>query len=299
MLRRPQRLNQSRVCRFPSRPVLIKAQVLLDRAGFSSGVIDGRAGTNFINALRAFQQQNGLPERDDLDPATWAKLVATSEDPILTEYVVTPEDVRGPFVPEIPFSFEKKAELKRLAYTGPSELLAERFHMDEDLLDGLNPEAAVDRPGTSIVVANVNKIVPRVEVTRVVVEKAQRSVRAYDRDGKLVGFYPASIGSDEKPAPSGTLRITRVVREPVYFYNPKFRFPGVQAQRRLKIAPGPNNPVGSVWMNLNERSYGIHGTAEPAKIGRTYSHGCVRLTNWDARALAAMVKKGTVVEFVD
>jgi len=282
-----------------SRPVLIRAQVLLDRAGFSPGVIDGRAGGNFVNALHAFQQQNGLKDSGELDPPTWSKLLETSAEPALGDYVISDDDAKGPFVKEIPDSLEKKAELKRLAYTGPEELLAEKFHMDEDLLEQLNPGKALDRTGTSIVVANVKQAPPKIQVQRVVVEKNERSVRAFDRDGKLVGFYPASIGSEEKPAPTGTFKITRVVRDPVYIYNPKFQFRGVRAHQKLKIAPGPNNPVGSVWMNLNERSYGLHGTAEPAKVGKTYSHGCVRMTNWDAKKLAAMVKKGTKVEFVD
>jgi lipoprotein-anchoring transpeptidase ErfK/SrfK len=170
----------------------------------------------------------------------------------------------------------------------------------EDLLEQLNPGKALDRAGTSIVVANVKQAPPqKAQVLRVVVEKASRTVRAFDRNGKLVGFYPASIGNDEKPAPTGKLKITRVVRDPAYFYNPKFQFRGVHAQQKLKIAPGPNRPVGSVWINLNEKTYGIHGTAEPAKVGKTYSHGCVRMTNWDASKLATMVKKGTTVEFVD
>ena len=282
-----------------SRPVLIRAQVLLDRAGFSPGVIDGRVGSNFVNALRAFQQQNGLKDSGELDPPTWSKLLETSAEPALGDYVISDDDAKGPFVEDIPDSFEKKAELKRLAYTGPEELVAEKFHMDEDLVEQLNPGKALDRPGTSIVVANVQRAPPKIQVQRVVVEKNARSVRAFDREGKLVGFYPASIGSEEKPAPTGTFKITRVVRDPVYFYNPKFQFRGVRAQQKLKIAPGPNNPVGSVWMNLNERSYGLHGTAEPAKVGKTYSHGCVRMTNWDAQKLATMVKKGTKVEFVD
>src|SRR5262245_2131895 len=282
-----------------SRPVLIRAQVLLDRAGFSPGVIDGRAGGNFVNALRAFQQQNRMKESGELDPPTWSKLVETSADPALSDYVITDDDAKGPFVEEIPDGFEKKAELKRLAYTGPEQLQAEKVHMDEDLLEQLNTGKALDRPGTSIVVANVTQTPPKIQVQRVVVEKNQRSVRAFDREGKQVGFYPASIGSEEKPAPTGTFKITRVVRDPVYFYNPKFQFRGVRAKQKLKIAPGPNNPVGSVWMNLNERSYGLHGTAEPAKVGKTYSHGCVRMTNWDAQKLATMVKKGTKVEFVD
>jgi len=281
-----------------TRAVVIKAEVLLDRAGFSPGVIDGRAGPNFAKALRAFQRQNALSDSGDLDAPTWAKLVETSTDPVVRHYVVSAEDVRGPFVGEIPDSFEQQAALKELAYTGPAELLAEKFHMDEDLLSDLNPGKPIDRAGTRIVVANVHRVPPKAEAEKVVVDKVERSVRAFDRDGKLVGFFPASLGSDEKPAPSGTLKITRVVHEPVYYYDPKFRFAGVNAHRKLKIAPGPNNPVGTVWMNLNARSYGIHGTGEPIKVGRTYSHGCVRLTNWDASTLASMVKKGTLVEFV-
>jgi lipoprotein-anchoring transpeptidase ErfK/SrfK len=280
-----------------SRAVLIKEQVLLDRAGFSSGVIDGRASGNFANALRAFQEQNGLETTGEPDEPTWSKLGATSAEPVLINYVITRDEASGPFAAEIPDSMEKMVGLKRLAYTGPVELLAEKFHMDEDLLEQLNPGRPFDLPGTVIVVANVNRTPPKAEVTRLEVNKGQRFVRAFDRDGKLVGFYPASIGSDEKPAPTGTLKITRVVRYPVYYYSPRFNFAGVKAEKRLKIAPGPNNPVGSVWMNLNARTYGIHGTAEPEKIGKTSSHGCVRLTNWDARALAAMVKKGTTVAF--
>jgi lipoprotein-anchoring transpeptidase ErfK/SrfK len=281
-----------------SRAVVIKAAVLLDRAGFSPGAIDGRTSPNFVNALRAFQQHNGLAESGQLDGTTWSRLVESSGEPAMTQYMVTAEDVRGPFT-DIPDTYERQAALKQLAFTGPAELLAERFHMDEDLLGDLNDGKPIDRAGVSIVVANVRRAPLKVEVERLVVDKLERSVRAFDRDGKLVGFFPASLGSDDRPAPSGTLKITRVVRDPVYYYDPKFQFPGVNARQKLKIAPGPNNPVGTVWMNLNERTYGIHGTAEPVKIGRTYSHGCVRLTNWDARALAAMVRKGTVVAFVD
>jgi lipoprotein-anchoring transpeptidase ErfK/SrfK len=281
-----------------TRAALITAQVLLDRAGFSPGPIDGRQGGNLVNALRAFQQQNGLGDSGELDPPTWAKLTASSAEPVMTEYIVSAEDVRGPFVPEIPDDFEQQAALKQLAYTGPAELLAEKFHMDEGLLVELNAGKAMDRAGTRILVAHVKRKPPKVHAVRLVVDKARRFVRAFDGKGRPVGFFPASIGRNEK-APTGTLKITRVVQDPVYYYDPKFQFPGVSARQRLKIAPGPNNPVGSVWMNLNERTYGIHGTAEPGKIGKTYSHGCVRLTNWDAKTVAAMVKKGTTVEFVE
>jgi lipoprotein-anchoring transpeptidase ErfK/SrfK len=281
-----------------SRESLIKAQVLLDRAGFSLGVIDGRRGGNFTNALRAFQEQNELRPTGELDRETFVALGEVSPEPPLMDYVITADDVRGPFVEQIPDDYEQKAALKRLGYTGPLELLAERFHMDEGLLQALNRDKALTA-GTTITVANVRQAPPKAQVTRIVVERERRSLKAFDRDGKLLGFFPVSLGSDDRPAPSGTLKITRIVHNPAYTYDPRFNFPGVKTDKRLKIAAGPNNPVGAVWMNLNQRTYGIHGTAEPAKVGRVYSHGCVRLTNWDARMLAAMVRKGTVVEFVE
>ena len=280
------------------RAVMVKAQVLLDRAGFSSGVINGGASENFANALRAFQHQNGTPETGDLDEATWA-IIKTSEAPAMVEYTISKADVQGPFVPELPDSLDKMVTLTQLAYTGPRERLAERFHMDEGLLADLNPDTAFDKPGTRIVVADVKRRLPTSAVVKIEVDKPNHVIRAFEAGGKLVGVYPASIGSAEKPAPSGTLHITRIIRNPVYYYDPRFNFPGVEAKTRLKIAPGPNNPVGAVWMNLNARSYGIHGTAEPEEVGKAGSHGCVRLTNWDAWALATMVKRGTVVQFIE
>jgi lipoprotein-anchoring transpeptidase ErfK/SrfK len=284
--------------------LILKVQILLDRAGFSSGVIDAASGGNFTKALAAFQRENGLNQTGKLDEATWTRLTGTSSDPALTEYEISRDDVRGPFAEAIPEDWEKKAELKRLAYTGPRELLAEKFHMDEGLLERLNPGVKFDQAGARIVVANVPQgpapqANGKARAERIQVDKKEWSVRVFDGSGKMVAFYPASIGSDEKPAPSGTHKITRIVQNPVYVYNPSFGFAGVEVTKKLRIAPGPNNPVGSVWMNLTLHTYGIHGTAEPAKVGKVHSHGCVRLTNWDAKALAAMVKKGTAVEFVE
>jgi len=283
-----------------SRAVILKAQVLLDRLGFSSGTIDGRRGENFTNALRAFQQQNGLNTGGELDAATWKKLTESPE-PALIEYTISAVDTKGPFAGEIPESYEKKAELKRLDYTGPLELIAERFHMDEELLRQLNRGKSFDQAGGVISVANVSvkPVALRAKVAKLEVDKTGKSVRALAADGKLLAFYPASIGSDDKPAPSGKLKVVRVARGPSYTYNPEFKFRGVKADRELKIAAGPNNPVGSVWIALNQKSYGIHGTAEPARVGKVDSHGCVRMTNWDALALALLVRKGTVVEFIE
>ena len=209
------------------------------------------------------------------------------------------------------------SELQGLSYKTPQEEIAEKFHMSQDLLRRLNPRTRFDRAGEQIIVANVEPMAPHdssntvqgappknqnrrsASAATIVVEKASRDVRVYDKDDKLLGFYPATIGSTEKPAPSGTFEVRRVAYNPDYHYSPKFKWKGVKAKEPLTIKPGPNNPVGLVWIDLTAPSYGIHGIPEPEKIGKTESHGCIRLTNWDALDLAGMVHKGTVVKFVD
>jgi lipoprotein-anchoring transpeptidase ErfK/SrfK len=283
-----------------SSAVSVKAQVLLDRASFSPGVIDGRRSDTYANALRAFQQKNGLNISGALDDATWKKLTESTE-PALITYTITAADLKGPFVETIPDDYAKKADLARLDYTGPLELLAERFHMDEKLLRQLNPGQSFDQVGTVIAVANVNvkPVALNTRGAKLEADKTRSMVRVLARDGTLLAAYPASIGSEEKPSPSGQLKVVRIAHTPTYTYNPEFKFRGVKADRELKIAAGPNNPVGAVWIALNQRSYGIHGSAEPHKVGKVGSHGCVRMTNWDALALARIVRKGTVVEFVE
>ena len=282
----------------PSAATLIKAEVLLDRAGFSPGVIEGKIDINYKKALIAFQGENGLKPSGQLDPETWERLAATSTDPVLVEYEIQPADVKGPFNKTIPPSLEKKAELNTLNFTGPRELLAEKFHIDPDLLTRLNPKASFEAPGTKILVTNVAKKPSEAKVAKVVVNKSERTVRALDGNGKLIGFYPASVGSQERPAPSGTLPIRSVVENPTYTYSPKLHFKGVKAQKPFTIAAGPNNPVGHTWIDLGD-GFGIHGTPEPKNIGKTESHGCVRLTNWDAQALGKMVHRGTKVDFIN
>jgi lipoprotein-anchoring transpeptidase ErfK/SrfK len=177
-------------------------------------------------------------------------------------------------------------------------LLAEKFHIDPGLLTRLNPKASLETAGTKIMVPNVAKNASQAKVAKVVVDKSARTVRALDGDGKLISFYPASVGSEERPAPSGTRPIHSVAENPTYHYSPELKFKGVKTQKPFTIAAGPNNPVGNTWIDLGD-SYGIHGTPEPQRISKTESHGCVRLTNWDAEALGKMVQKGTKVEFIN
>jgi lipoprotein-anchoring transpeptidase ErfK/SrfK len=314
-----QAVNDARWSATASRsgPVLLKAQVLLDRAGFSPGAIDARDGENFDKALRAFQQSRELDPTGKLDQATWDQLVRTSDEPVLRNYATTAADVSGPFVKSIPKDFQKMARLGRLAYRSPRQLVAERFHMSEQLLAGLNKGRDLGRAGTGMVVAGVSPLeMPKPSrrdggrhanpaaardsdrVGRVVVDKSERSVRVLGANGALIAYYPATIGSTEKPAPSGTFEVRGVSYDPTYRYDPRYHFKGQQASAPVTVAPGPNNPVGLVWIELSAESYGIHGTPDPDKISKTASHGCVRLTNWDALALAARVRKGTPVDFV-
>lgn len=283
-------------------PALVKAQVLLDRARFSPGVIDGHDGENLRHAIEAFEGEHGLEPDGALDEVLWAKLNETSGEPVVIEYAIKPEDVKGPFV-EIPDGLEDQARLDRLGYASPEELLAEKFHMDVDLLKALNPGKAFDKAGTTILVAHVDAETDDGQepekAARIEILKSRHILRVLNGSGSPIAVYPASIGSDEKPAPSGFHKVRAVAPNPNYTYNPDYAFKGVKAKQKFEIKPGPNNPVGSTWIDLSVESFGIHGTPEPEKVGKAYSQGCVRLTNWDVEELSRMVEKGTPVEFIE
>jgi lipoprotein-anchoring transpeptidase ErfK/SrfK len=281
------------------RAAMFKAEVLLDRLDLSPGVIDGKTSENAGKAIVAFQRSRGLAASGKLDQPTWDKLCASMSAPVMVAYTITDDDVRGPFVHKIPRDFEGMARLHRLGYRSAGQLLAEKFHTSEEMIKLLNRGKRLDSAGTVIIVPNVADGRPDGQVFRIEVDKPAKLVRAFGRNDELIAFYPASIGSSEKPAPSGTYRVRQVVENPIYHYDPRFHFKGVRSKRRLTIAPGPNNPVGLVWIDLTKASYGIHGTPRPEEIGKTQSHGCIRLTNWDALDLAKRVRKGTPVAFLD
>jgi lipoprotein-anchoring transpeptidase ErfK/SrfK len=274
-----------------------KVQILLGRIGLSPGAIDGRMGDNVNKAISTYREMTGRGLRT-YDMESIEKLLEETGGPAFKTYEITSADAAGPFVASIPQDFGQKARMEHLGYTSVLEMLAERFHMDERYLKALNPDVDFTRPGQRIVVANVQRPERR-PVTRIVADKSAKQVRGYGADGRLVVAYPATIGSEATPSPTGTHTVERIALDPEYTYNPNINFRQGDNNRILTIPPGPNGPVGSVWIGLSKPTYGIHGTPEPNLIGRTYSNGCVRLTNWDARELAGLVEKGVSVEFVN
>ncbi|WP_083637607.1 L,D-transpeptidase family protein [Pararhizobium arenae] len=272
-------------------------QLFLDREGFSPGVIDGKKGSNVTKAIEAWQQATG----ETLDPNNTEdileRLRLNGGLPIKS-YTITAADAAGPYVASIPEDYAHKAALPHLSFTSTAEMLGEKFHMDEAYLRELNPGVDFTVPGTIIkVIAPGEKKTGK--VTRILADKGRKQLFAYDEAGTLIAAYPASIGSSDTPSPSGTVQVDRIALDPGYTYNPKINFQQGANDKVLSIPPGPNGPVGTVWIALSKPTYGIHGTPEPSKIGKTQSHGCIRLTNWDATELAKMVSVGTTVEFVD
>jgi lipoprotein-anchoring transpeptidase ErfK/SrfK len=280
-------------------PLSVRLQVLLARAHFSPGEIDGKFGENVKKALRAYAEAHQLKD-GGLTQEIWHGLVA-DDRPILTTYRVTEKDVAGPFLSRLPRRMEDMKSIPRLDYISPREELAERFHMSEELLAALNPGDDFRKAGATLAVIDLGNTdrTSAAKADHVEVNKVDQTVEVFDASNHLIDFYPATVGSEEKPSPSGTLKVTSVDQNPTYRYNPKYHFKGVRSKSPFVIRPGPNNPVGTVWINLSAEGYGIHGTPDPGKISKAQSHGCVRLTNWDAETTAAEVRKGTPVVFVD
>lgn len=273
----------------------LAVQVMLDRSNFSPGVIDGFGGGNTDNAIRAFRREAGLPDSDAIDAELLDALLEAHGGDIFRSYTITQADLRGSFE-AVPESLVAQAELERLGHASPREMLAERFHMDEDLLAVLNPDADFGKVGTTI--ATVSHGSGRItgEIARIEVRKADNAVVALAEDGSLMASYPATIGSGEFPSPTGSMEVVTVAPDANYTFNAERQNWGPDED--LVIAAGPNNPVGGIWIDLSKAGYGIHGSPDPQLIGKNSSHGCVRLTNWDARELAEAVSAGVPVVFV-
>ena len=296
-------------------PPALATQVMLDRAGFSPGAIDGRMGPNTRRALEAFQKHRGVQ--------------ASPSDPPLTTYIITTEDVQGPFVPSIPEDMVEKARLPALGYRSVIEALSERFHTTPALIEQLNPGIRFEE-GVAINVPNVvpfaapaqnpdaiegtapenptgtsgaarsasNAESVRARPNVIVTVRARTSdLTVTDEAGQVLLYAPVTTGSTNDPLPIGEWKVNGVQFNPTFHYNPDLFWDADPSHSKAIVPPGPNNPVGFVWIDISKPHYGIHGTPEPTTIGRTESHGCIRLTNWDAVRLAGLVKPGTKVVF--
>jgi lipoprotein-anchoring transpeptidase ErfK/SrfK len=288
---------------------VLALQVRLDQAGCSPGEIDGVFGLNTRRAIAAFQRRRGLAVTGEPDHLTLEALATGTAGDVLITHTIAPDDLAGPFTPDIPSQLPEQGNLPLLGYRSPLELLAERYHVAPELLRSLNPGATFAAVGEAVLVPNV---VPYVQVgahvaggdvtqapegATVVVSRSAGSLVVVAADGSERLHAPVSTGSEHDPLPIGEWQVTEVRHNPIYNYNPELFWDADPSHAKVQIQPGPNNPVGVVWMGLTRRHYGLHGTPEPGRVGHAQSHGCVRLTNWDAVRVAALVRKGTRVLF--
>jgi lipoprotein-anchoring transpeptidase ErfK/SrfK len=273
-------------------PAVVRAQILLARARFSPGEIDGIHGDDFGTAVKGYQATHGLNQTGTIDTAMWRMLNA-DPGPVLSSYTITAMDEKGPFQPA-PADVMEKAKLKWLGFESPEEELGERFHCSPELLAELNPGVDLGTAGQRITVPNIPRVPVRV-ATRVVVSKSQRTVIAYGPGDKVVAQYPATVGGVHDPLPIGSWIVTGVVHYPWFNYDPEHFWNADPKQAKAVLPPGPNNPAGVAWIGISKEHYGIHGTPDPGHIRHGESAGCIRLTNWDVAELSHLVRRGTPV----
>ena len=279
-------------------PVYARAHVMLNNSHASPGAIDGTSGMNTLKAISSFQQMNGLKPTGELTKETWDALVAKQGGkPAFVEYTITDADLKGPYADSIPRDYALQAKMKGLYYTRTTEMLGEKFHMDEDFLKKLNPKATFKKAGEKIIVTNIRNELPE-NIHLIVAHKGAKQLYLFNSQNQMVGSFPATIGSSDTPSPTGTYKVTGVAPNPWYSYSPS-NFVQGNNRKPLSLPPGPNGPVGNIWIGLSKKSFGIHGTPNPSAISKTASHGCIRLTNWDANDLGKKVKSGVTVKFLE
>ena len=300
-------------------PSILHVKVILDHLGFSPGILDGREGMSLTAALNGFQESRGLPITGKIDPETLKALAAYRDIRPTVTVTLDPAILAGPYTPNIPHGEDQQAKLPALGYRDPMEKLGEMFHTTPDVIRELNAPGTKLAPGVKVVfpdavttgraydpklkpewretlaMLNVDSTQP--QAAKVVVSKSKKVLRVLDAQGKLVAQFQVTTGSTHDPLPLGTWKIYGADTNPKFRFNPALFWDAKKGEKKAMLPPGPNGPVGVVWLDLSKEHYGIHGTPEPSLIGRTASHGCVRLANWNAARLALMVKPGTPAVF--
>ncbi|HVI97970.1 MAG TPA: L,D-transpeptidase family protein [Sphingomonas sp.] len=298
---------------------ILHVQVILDHLGFSPGVLDGQTGMSFKAALRGFQESRGLKKTGEIDRPTLAALQRYRAWTPTKTLALTRQALAGPFIRHIPRDEMKQAKLPGLYYRSRMEKLAEMFHTTPEVLLALNSPQTMLAPGSKVVFPNalplsrdydpslpadwrktlnmLNADAHAPEAAKIVVDKSESVLKVYDKADRLVAQFQVTTGSTHDPLPLGHWKINGPDYNPKFAYNPDLFWDSKSSDSKALLPPGPNGPVGVVWLDLSKEHYGIHGTPEPQLIGRTASHGCVRLTNWNAARLSLMVKPGTPVVF--
>lgn len=289
--------NNAAAAKLDRNPAISNIQIIMDRSGFSPGVIDGLNTARFWMQFETFKKQKALSfslqDREKI-----AALMAESGGFPFFDYEITAKDLDYKFTPEIPELYVDQASMKIIAFRSPAEMFAERFHMDQRYLVEINSNKNFGKIGEKIRVAASGKML-QTPVAYIEADKQKKQVRAYDSNDQLIAAYPASIGSKSTPSPNGVHQVRNKAQNPAYTYDPNGSAQSGLSEGLVLLPPGPNGPVGDAWIGLSKKTYGIHGTPEPSEIGLTASVGCIRLTNWDALELAKLVKTGVDVIFID